>query len=112
MRKAFPLRVVDARRVAIAHAPAEDTRTTLPALIAATDAWAPKANAATRAGLTMQAERRDGDCDGSHDGAERDRRGRPGRRTAYSMCGMYAIGCLIAVTVDDGRVAWRAEFNR
>ena len=38
--------------------------------------------------------------------------GAPGRRPASGMCGMYAIRCLIAVTVNDGRVAWWAEFNR
>ena len=30
----------------------------------------------------------------------------PGRRTAYSMCGMCAVRCPIEVTVDDGKVTW------
>ena len=30
----------------------------------------------------------------------------PGRRTVYSMCGMCAVRCPMAVTVEDGRVTW------
>ena len=30
----------------------------------------------------------------------------PGRRTVYSMCGMYAVRCPIEVTVEDGRAVW------
>jgi hypothetical protein len=32
--------------------------------------------------------------------------GAPGRRTAYSLCGMCAVRCPIEVTVEDGRVVW------